>query len=311
MADVALGGISHDLDLRSGAEPDAAASAPAAPMAVPDLPPGRAVHLPGRGTPHVRVAGPDDAPALVLLHGWTATSDLNWFTSFEALSQHHRVVAFDHRGHGGGIRTTDRFRLADCADDAVAVADALGIDRFIPVGYSMGGTVAQLVAHRHPDRVDGLVLCATSRNFVGSRNERFWANVLVGMSWATRRMPARTRTRLTHRLVDARKVDDAELADWASAELRRNDVRMLAEAGAALGRFTSHEWIGEVDVPSAVVVMLRDRVVPTHRQLKLADALPHATRHLVDGEHSACVLQPDAFEEAFLAALDSVTRRIS
>jgi 3-oxoadipate enol-lactonase len=286
------------------------AAAPVADFAIPHLPPGRPVHLPGRGTPFVRVAeGPENAPTLVLLHGWTATSDLNWFTSYRTLSQQYTVVSFDHRGHGRGIRTPDRFRLADCADDAVAVADALGVEKIIPVGYSMGGPVAQLVAHRHPDRVEGLVLCATSRNFSGGRSDRLWTSVMTGLSWAARGMPAKARTRLTHRLVDSRKVDDAELAEWAATELRRNDVRMLAEAGAAIGRFTSHEWIGDIDVPSAVVVTLRDRVVPTHRQLKLADALPGATRHLVDGEHSACVLQPEAFREALVEALDSVATR--
>ena len=55
-----------------------------------------------------------------------------------------------------------RFRLADCADDAAALLDVLGIDQAIVVGYSMGGPIAQLLWHRHPEKVAGLVLCATS-----------------------------------------------------------------------------------------------------------------------------------------------------
>jgi len=54
----------------------------------------------------------------------------------------------DHRGHGRGIRSAKPFRLADCADDVAALADRLGIETFIPVGYSMGGTVAQLMWRR-------------------------------------------------------------------------------------------------------------------------------------------------------------------
>src|SRR4249919_2728736 len=99
-------------------------------IGAPPLPPGRSVELPDRGTTFVReVAGPAGAPTVVLLHGWTATADLNWFPSFGPLAEHVRVVALDHRGHGRGIRS-NRFRLADCADDAVALADVLGIDRF-------------------------------------------------------------------------------------------------------------------------------------------------------------------------------------
>ena len=80
----------------------------------PDLPPGAAMLLPGRGTTFVRtVTGPVGAPTVVLLHGWTATADLNWFTCYEALGEHFRVVALDHRGHGRGIRSRKAFRLED------------------------------------------------------------------------------------------------------------------------------------------------------------------------------------------------------
>src|SRR5436309_15731104 len=123
----------------------------------PALPPGRRRELPGRGTTFVRdLAGPPGAPVLVLLHGLSATADLNWFPSFFPLGRHFRVLAIDHRGHGRGIRSARRFRLSDCADDVAALADVLEIDRFIPVGYSLGGPVAQLLWKRHPDRVAGL-----------------------------------------------------------------------------------------------------------------------------------------------------------
>src|SRR4051794_13728003 len=104
----------------------------------PSLPPGRAVELPGRGTTFVReVEGPPGAPTVVLLHGWTATADLNWFPSFGPLGRRFHVVALDHRGHGRGIRTSAPFRLEDCADDVVALGDVLGLDRFVVAGYSM------------------------------------------------------------------------------------------------------------------------------------------------------------------------------
>ena len=280
----------------------------------PPLPEGRVLHLGDRGRAFVReLPGPGhpDAPTLVLLHGWTATSDLNWFTTVEALGRHARVLAFDHRGHGRGIRTDGPFRLADCADDVVALADELGVERVVPVGYSMGGPVAQLVAHRHHDRVDGLVLCATSRNFAGSPRGRMFTRGMAAMAQALRFAPEGVRLQLTHRLV-AHRSDDSPIREWADQQLRQNDVRMLAEAGAALGRFTSHEWIGALDVPAAVVLTARDQVVPPHRQEKLAAALADATLHEVaDGEHSACVLQPESFRESLVEAVQSVARRAS
>ena len=54
----------------------------------PELPPGRRLELPGRGSTFVReLAGPAGAPTIVLLHGWTVTSDLNWFTCYETLGR--------------------------------------------------------------------------------------------------------------------------------------------------------------------------------------------------------------------------------
>lgn len=305
----------HDLApaaAAASADPSLDADLDAPPAAGgPELPPGREVHLPGRGTAFVReLAGPPGAPTLVLLHGWTATADLNWFTSFKALGERYRVISLDHRGHGRGIRTDARFRLADCADDVAALAEELELEQVVPVGYSMGGPVAQLVAHRHPDLVAGLVLCATTASFTGTRQARIFTSVMTGAGWLTRWAPERARDRITDRLVAAR-VDDSPLRHWADQELRRNDVRMLAEAGASLGRYCARDWLGTIEVPAAVVVTLRDRLIAPHRQLELADLLADGTTHLVDGEHSACVLQADAFVEGLLDALDSVTTRLA
>ena len=94
----------------------------------PPLPPGRPVDLPGRGTTFVREqAGPPGAPTLLLLHGWTATGDLNWCTAFPALGRRWRVISIDHRGHGRGIRDGRAFSLEDCADDAAALLAVLGV----------------------------------------------------------------------------------------------------------------------------------------------------------------------------------------
>src|SRR3954469_21660305 len=178
------------------------------------VPRGRFVELPGRGRTYVReMAGPPGAPTLVLLHGLAATGGLNWFASFEPLSRHFRVVALDHRGHGRGIRAP-RFRLADCADDVAALADVLGVERFVAVGYSMGGPIAQLTWQRHRDRVEGLVLCATSRNFRGTIRERTWYRTVPGIV-AGARLVSRLRG-VKEPDIDAIELgDDAFVTRWA------------------------------------------------------------------------------------------------
>ena len=72
----------------------------------------------------------------------------------------------------------------------------------------------------------------------------------------------------------------------------------MIEAAQALGRYTSHDWIGRVDVPTAVVVIRRDQLVRAERQRKLAVAVPGATVHALDGDHAVGVREPVRFARA-------------
>jgi len=274
----------------------------------PPLPSGREIELPGRGTAFVReVEAPPGAPTLLLLHGWTATADLNWFAVLPELVGRFGIVTMDHRGHGRGIRSRARFRLEDCADDAAAVLDAVGLEQVIPVGYSMGGPIAQLLWRRHRERVTGLVLCATSRNFAGRPQERAAFSLFPGVALASRFTPPSVRDKAFERMVRGRSGPAAH--EWVLGEMMSNDPVKLAEAGAAIGRFTSHEWIGEVDVPTAVVVTEYDRVITTARQEKLAAAIPGASEHRVPGDHSVVVTEPHLFAPVLLDACSSVSIR--
>jgi 3-oxoadipate enol-lactonase len=273
------------------------------------LPPGRHVDLPGRGRTWVHEAdGPPGAPTLLLLHGWTATAALNWFTSIPTLAEHYRVLAIDHRGHGRGIRSSRPFRLEDCADDAAALARLVGADRVIPVGYSMGGPVAQLMWRRHRHLVDGVVLCATSRSFRSTPGERAVFGALGGLALVTRVAPMSTRRDVRRRLLERRFGTDEE-ARWAIEESMRGVPRMVVEAGREIGSFTSHEWIGDLDVPAAVVITERDTVVHPDRQRHLAEAIPGASVHPVAADHLACANATEVFVPALVEACASVVAR--
>lgn len=279
----------------------------ATPIVTPDLPAGRDVELPD-GSVFVRdVPGPIDAPTIVLLHGWTATADLNFFRCYGPLGEHFRVLAFDQRGHGRGLRSRRSFRMEDAADDVAAVADALGVERFVAFGYSMGGAVAQLLWHRHRERVSGLVLCATAPHFNRLRNERLSFLGLHGLALAARLTPSQLRRWLTGQLYLQRKASSWE--PWAVDEAARHDWRMVLEAGRALGRFRSDEWLGEIDVPTSVVITMKDHVVPVRRQMLLFEAIPTAAAFRVDGLHDAAIAIPDRFVPTAIAAIHSVLER--
>lgn len=272
------------------------------------LPTGRFVELQGRGVTFVReVPGPVGAPTIVLLHGWTATADLNWFRTFDAFGRRYRVLAMDLRGHGRGIRPRAYFRLEHCADDVIALADAFGIEQVIPVGYSMGGAVAQLVAQRHQTRVAGLVLCSTAASFrSNARAERvMWNGVMPAVAAALTLTPNMMRQQLLSRYLLVRS--DAGTPTWMLDEMRRNDPAMIAQAGAALGRFDSRQWIGTLGVPTSVVVTTRDATVATPRQRKLAALIPDASVFDVDADHRAAVTDAPVWTPAALRAIAAVT----
>jgi pimeloyl-ACP methyl ester carboxylesterase len=249
---------------------------------------------------------------VLLLHGLGATAALNWFAVFAPLGARYRVVAVDHRGHGRGIHSWRAFRLADCADDAAALLEVLGIERAIAVGYSMGGPIAQLLWHRHPERVQGLVLCATSRDFRGRAEprmlDRVMPPVIGGLALASRLVPGPVRRRAIRRVLSGR-VRDPDVLPWIASEIEGHDPGAIIQAGRALSHFSSREWIGKVDVPAAVVVMEQDGMVPPSRQRKLAAAIPGATVHSVDGDHGACAYRPRQFTTALLEACASVVAR--
>jgi len=272
----------------------------------PRLPEGRPVELAGGGTTFVReVGGPLGAPVVVLLHGLTAVADLNWFPVFESLGTGFRVLSVEHRGYARGPALQGPCRLTDLADDVAAVADALGIDRFVPVGYSMGGAVAQLVWRRHPQRVEALVLGGTAAVFSVSARERLLSRLLPAASAGARSVPSVAGHYVGSTL--RARFAGSDLAPWATAELARHRPTTMLAWAAALGRFSSGGWIGQVDVPTAVVVTSRDVLVPTARQMELAAAIPGARVVRIEGDHGAFVTEQAAFTDAIVQACRLVT----
>jgi pimeloyl-ACP methyl ester carboxylesterase len=218
-----------------------------------------------------------------------ASGGLNWFQTFEALGREFHVLAPDLRGHARGLRA-NRFRLEDCADDVAALCRVLGADPVLAVGYSMGGPIAQLLWQRHRDLVAGLVLCATTHSFAfGATEHRAVQHVLGALATG-----ARLAESVLHVPANAARAvlpprRPADFVQWATAELTRHSIHMLTEAAGSVAAYRADEWMGTIDVPTAVVLTTRDRSVPPSMQLQMAESIPHSTIHPVDSGHQACV----------------------
>ena len=276
------------------------------------LPQGRVVDLPERGSTYVTdTPGPPGAPTLLLLHAVGCTGLLTWFPAIPQLSKRYRVVTLDQRWHGQGIMS-EEFSLYDCADDTAALIEVLGLEDVIVAGYSMGSIIAQRIWRQHPHLVSGLVLGATTDRFRNSPSELLFFQSMA-LSMGALRGLSRSRTAMAAARGAARMLDidnPEDLHDWALAEFRTTSPWAVAQAVAALGRHHSRPWLRRIDVPTAVVVMCRDRVIPAERQRALALRIPGATTHEVVTGHAGCVLSAEAFVPVLVEACASVAARL-
>ena len=257
----------------------------------------RIIHAHGADL-HVTEIGVGE-PALVFLHYWGGSSR-TWREVINRLGGAPHAIAVDQRGWGDSVATDGRYDLAAMADDAEAVARALGLGRYVLVGHSMGGKVAQIVAARRPEELAGIALIAPAPptpmptppeqraamlQSYGSRNGVLQAlSVLAGGA-------------LSHELRE--QVIEDTLRGAAGAKRAWTDSGMIEDVSAGLDAVT---------IPATVVVGDRDQV---EREAALREVfarfLPHATLRVLKGVgHLSPLEAPDAVAEACIELLHRV-----
>ena len=268
--------------------------------------------MPGRGELFYRFHRHADpaAPIAFLLHGWTASGDLQFFSAYEALAAQFSIITFDYRGHGRGLRLPTHFELEDVADDAAALLEALGVEPVIAVGYSMGGPVGMLLARRHPQLVRGIVMEATALEWCSSVLDRVrWKTArIIGpllRSFAYQRW-------LTHgiRRLLGKGHPMQIYVPWLSGEMRRNDPVSIVQAGQALSRYDARAWVHELHVPAASLITTRDRLVRPRKQRVLAEALGADVREL-EGDHISAWEHPVEFAAVTVELVELVAAKTS
>ncbi|MFG2293753.1 alpha/beta fold hydrolase [Streptomyces sp. NPDC048603] len=234
---------------------------------------------------HVEVHGDEDAPAVVLAHGWTCSTAF-WAAQVRELSRDHKVIAYDQRGHGRS-RASGVFSTGALADDLVAVlAATLGEgERAVVAGHSMGGMTIMAAAGRSgfDDRVSAALLCSTG------------AARLPEESTVVPMRPGRARTRITRTVMSARAplgpvtpvarkaVQYVTMAPGTAP----HKVDVCARIVHACPPRVRHEWskvlsgldlrhnLPRLTVPTAVIGGTADRLTPIVHSRGLAAELPH------------------------------------
>ena len=219
----------------------------------------------------VRELGPDGARPILLIHGLAGSSLAEWYRIGPALAEKYRVIMVDHRSHGLSPLARDRFEVADVADDVAGVLDQVGVKDVAVVGYSMGGAIAQSLAHRYPKRVSKLVLIATFTHHPGPWRVARSVFAVLARGWE-RLTGLGTPEVRTGYLLGTGSVEEKH-ARWLWEETHRRDLEAGAQASLALFRFDSRPWIGRVEAPALVIIPTRDQLVPPAWQYDLAASL--------------------------------------
>jgi 3-oxoadipate enol-lactonase len=245
------------------------------------------------------------APVLLVMGlGMNATG---WWRTVPVLARSHRVLAFDNRGMGRSGKPPGPYTMDELADDAVAVLDAAGEPAAHVYGLSLGGMIAQHIALRHPDRVRGLVLGATTAGgelvaaadpvtlaFFFRRadmppDEAVWASVPYNYGPATR----------AHH---AQRIGE-DIAQRLRFPVEPEPYK--AQLAAAAGHDMSAR-LSEIRAPTLVVHGEQDRMVPVANGERLAARIPGARLKTYPGAgHLYTTDEPAADEDvaAFLATL--------
>lgn len=235
----------------------------------------------------VREAGPVDASPLLLIHGLGGSSVGEWYRIAPQLATDRRVILIDHRSHGLSPLMTSRYDVEDVADDIAGILDVLGVSPLDVAGYSMGGTIAQALAIRHPGRIRRLVLIASFAAFPRRRRWFTMAGALLARAWERLTGLGTPEVRSGYLLSSG--AVEARHARWLWGETHRRNTEAGAQATLATLRFDSAAWIGRLDLPTLVVIPGRDMLVPAAWQHELAAMIPGALATEIEGAHHEVV----------------------
>jgi poly(3-hydroxyoctanoate) depolymerase len=221
-------------------------------------------------------------PPLLLVTGLGASLDMARPFEQELTARGVQTVAFDAPGMGESTVYTLPRRMPGIARTVEAMLDALGYDRVDVLGVSLGGVVAQQLAHQVPRRVRRLVLAATGPGLGGAPGS---PRVLLALATPRRYYQPDYYRRIAGRIYggQARRDPDALLHGSPARFVERPSVRGYLGQLYAIAGWTSLPWLHRLRQPTLVLAGDDDPIVPLLNGRILVRRIPDARLHVVDG----------------------------
>lgn len=230
-------------------------------------------------------------PPLVLIIGFASAQNL-WFSTVRAFSKSYRVVTFDNRGFGQSGKPPGLYTTRMLADDTLGLMDHLEIKKAHILGGSLGGMVAQEIAIGQPERVDKLILSASSAG--GPRHRDMWAGMIKASypEWDPARPEDLTPARLQQFMVQMLSVSFAGLARTLTLPLvkrqaRQGKVEVPVGQLAAMLSHDAQARLGSIQAPTLVLTGQNDRLMPPGSAQELASGIKGAKLAVIEGAEHA------------------------
>lgn len=245
---------------------------------------------------------------LLLINGFGGSS-AGWRPEFVAgLAQSFQVIAFDNRGAGQTDKPDSPTSIAQMADDAAALLDALTIGRAHVMGISMGGMIAQEVVLRHPEKVLGLVLGCTN---CGAPNSVAASQEVVNLLMVPEGMDPREAARrswpsgYTPEFIEANP-------EFLEAQLERTlahptPLETRGRQMTAIREWNSHDRLNQITAPTLIITGDRDVLIPPDNSRIINECITGSRLHIIpDAAHVFPSSHPNETVEAVTAFLQSV-----
>jgi pimeloyl-ACP methyl ester carboxylesterase len=242
---------------------------------------------------------------LVLIHGLSGNSSA-WASLMPYLEKHFQVISYDMRGSGQTSFDNQAFNISDLADDIVELLNFLALPRAHILGHSMGGTIAQNFAARHPEKTNHLVILHSRvcNSFV---TQRFWEGMI------------NVRKKYTSPLEDLvefgafwsfstpfleNPANIAMLKEWTAAYPYPQTVENFELQANALRDFDSRLFISKLMMPVLVISGSEDILTPAQVMKEFANRLPCATYlEQQNGAHCSTIETPEWLTEQLIRFL--------
>jgi poly(3-hydroxyoctanoate) depolymerase len=250
----------------------------------------------------LRVARTGSGPPLVLVTGIGANLDM--WQPFLGFVRGREVIAFDPPGAGGSQRPPRPLRMPALAAVVDSLLDALGLGAVDVLGYSFGGGLAQQLAHRAPDRVRRLILCATAPGLGGVPP---WPYPAVLLASPARYYHSRAFRFEVPRIAGGRTRREPELLERQAATRLGHPPDPLGYAFQlyATWGWSSLPWLHRVRQPTLILAGDEDPIVPLANARLMARRMPDARMRVIrGGGHLFLLDQPGTVADEIHAFLD-------